>query len=196
MTRSSAPRRHLAVSTAVTGISIADDFPSALTLHSPTLEKELRRRMQRKLRRWRPAAKAADGRAVTATFEDAEQAEAAIEDIERMLDRFVGERLSPKMVEEILAITPVERSRWTKDGRLPRSGTGSFRKGRHIFQFYLHPAAEIAKLAADPTIISRWRGGRRTSTRSRCGCGRRAGGNQGVGREHVSGKQHAMNLPR
>jgi ABC-type Fe2+-enterobactin transport system substrate-binding protein len=117
MTLSSAPRRHLAVSTAVTGISIAYDFPSALTLHSPTREKELRRRMQRKLRRWRPAAKAADGRAVTATFEDAEQAEAAIEDIERMLDRFVGERLSPKMVEEILAITPVERSRWTKDGR-------------------------------------------------------------------------------
>jgi len=157
MLRSSAARPHLAVSTTSSGISIAYDFASWTTLHSQTREQELRRRLQRKLRSWRPATKSITGKIVAAAFDDSEQARAAIEDIERMLDDFVKERLSPKMVEEILGITSVERLRWTKDGRLPKSGTGSFRKGRHVFQFYLHPPAEIAKLAADPTIISRWR---------------------------------------
>src|ERR1700733_11241456 len=32
--------------------------------------------------------------------------------------------------KEILGITPSERRRWTKDGRLPQSGSGSFGRGR------------------------------------------------------------------
>jgi hypothetical protein len=157
MLRSSAARPHLSVARTSSGTTIAYDFASWITLHSPTREQELRRRFQRKLRGWRPVTKSVKGKIVTATFDEPKQAQAAIQDIERMLDGFVKERLSPKMVEEILGITSVERLRWTKDGRLPKSGTGSFRKGRHVFQFYLHPPAEIAKLAADPAIISRWR---------------------------------------
>jgi hypothetical protein len=157
MLRSSAARPRLAVSTTSSGISIAYDFASWITLYSLTREQELRRRLQRKLRSWRPVTKSMSGKVVTASFDDPEEAQAAIEDIERMLDDFAKERLSPKMVEEILGITSVERLRWTKDGRLPKSGTGSFRKGRHVFQFYLHPPDEIAKLAADPSVVSRWR---------------------------------------
>jgi hypothetical protein len=157
MLRSSAARPHVAVSTTSSGTAIAYDFASWTTLHSRTREQELRRRLQRKLRSWRPVTKSTNGKIVTATFDDPAQAQAAIKDIERMLDDFGKERLSPKMVEEILGITSVERLRWTKDGRLPKSGTGSFRKGRHVFQFYLHPPAEIAELAAHPAVISRWR---------------------------------------
>jgi hypothetical protein len=149
--------QHLAVSMTSSGISIVYDFPTSITLRSPTREKELRRRLRTRLRRWRPAAKSTDGAIVTAAFEDPQHAKAAIDDIERMLDAFAQERLTPQMVEEILGITSAERVRWNKDGRLPKSGTGSFRKGRQVFVFYLHPPAEIAKLAADPTIISRWR---------------------------------------
>jgi hypothetical protein len=61
------------------------------------------------------------------------------------------------MVEEALGITSVERKRWTKDGRLTKSGTDSFRKGRVIFQIYLHPPKEIALLMANPSIIAGWR---------------------------------------
>jgi hypothetical protein len=149
--------RHLSVSTTPTGIGVAYDFPGSITLHSQSREKELRRRIKRKLRFWRPVTKSTDRRTVTAEFKDARQAKAAIEDIDRMLDLFAGEKLTPKMVEEILGITSAERVRWNKDGRLPKSGTGSFRKGRRVFQFYLHPAADIARLAAEPTIIAQWR---------------------------------------
>jgi len=74
-----------------------------------------------------------------------------------MLDTVAKERLSPQMVEEILGITSAERNGWNKDGRLPKSGTGSFKKGRQQIYFYLHPVTEIAKLAANPKIIAEWR---------------------------------------
>ncbi len=50
-----------------------------------------------------------------------------------------------------------ERSRWNKDGRLPKSGTLQFRVGRQQVQQFTHPMAEIAKLAAAPDIIAQWR---------------------------------------
>jgi hypothetical protein len=81
----------------------------------------------------------------------------AITDTDRMLDSFGNDRLIPKIVEDVLGISAKERRRWTKDGRLPKSGTGQFKKGRQVFQFYLHPAEEIAKLAANPKIIADWR---------------------------------------
>ena len=77
--------------------------------------------------------------------------------IETSLASFARERLTPKVVEEVLGITSRERIRWTKDGRLPKSGTGSFKKGSHVFQYSLHPADKIAYLAEDPSIVASWR---------------------------------------
>jgi hypothetical protein len=74
-----------------------------------------------------------------------------------MLDAFRKERLIPKVVEEALGISSCERRRWTKDSRLPKSGTGHFKKGKTVFQFYLHSPKEIAQLAATPEIIAEWR---------------------------------------
>lgn len=81
----------------------------------------------------------------------------ARDDVDQMLEAFQNERLEPKAVEEILGITAQERRRWSKDGRLPKSGTGQFKKGQHVFQYFLHPADGIAKIARDPQIIARWR---------------------------------------
>lgn len=77
--------------------------------------------------------------------------------IANCVNSFKRERLYPKAVEQILGISALERIRWTKDGRLPRSGTGSFVKGRQKIAFSMHPAGAIATLAADPDIIRRWR---------------------------------------
>ena len=100
-----------------------------------------------------------DRETIAAWFEhdEIQKMQSAIADIDRMLDAFAEERLTPKMVEEILRITTLERLRWNKDCRLPKSGTGSFRKGRQLFQFYLHPVSGIAKLAAHPETIEAWR---------------------------------------
>jgi hypothetical protein len=61
------------------------------------------------------------------------------------------------MVEEILGIGGAERRRWTKDGRLPKSGMGPFKQGRQSIAFYYHPPQKIAELAANPNVIAEWR---------------------------------------
>lgn len=80
-----------------------------------------------------------------------------LSEIDAALDAFRKQRLHPRVVEEILGITSRERRRWTKDGRLPQSGTGSFGRGRQSIHFALHPAAKIAALARQPETIEAWR---------------------------------------
>lgn len=74
-----------------------------------------------------------------------------------VLDAFGQEQLYPRVVEEILGITSRERRRWTKDGRLHKSGAGSFYRGRQPIHFSLHPALQIAALSKSPEIIESWR---------------------------------------
>lgn len=64
------------------------------------------------------------------------------------------ERWSPHNIEDAGGTITAY---WKRDDFLPKSGTGQFKKGRQVFQFYLHPAEEIAKLAANPKIIAEWR---------------------------------------
>jgi hypothetical protein len=77
--------------------------------------------------------------------------------IDLMLDRYASEPLTHRMVEEILGITSAERGRWTKDGRLPKSGMASFGRGPQSFYLYTHPPKQIRQLANRPDIIARWR---------------------------------------
>jgi len=80
-----------------------------------------------------------------------------IAEIDIVLDGFARGRVTPRMVEQVLGITTRERLRWSKDGRLPKSGAGSFKRGPRLIYFPLHPAHKIAALAADPSIIAGWR---------------------------------------
>jgi hypothetical protein len=86
-----------------------------------------------------------------------ESARHSASDVNRLLSTLACERLTPKAVEEALGITTKERVRWTKDGRLPKSGTGTFKKGSHVFQYSLHPADKIAELAKNPSVVASWR---------------------------------------
>ena len=74
-----------------------------------------------------------------------------------MLDRDVNERLTPRMVEEILGITSAERRRWTKDRRLPTSGMASYRWGPQSFYLCLHPPKKIGQIANNPGLVAQWR---------------------------------------
>jgi hypothetical protein len=152
--------RHMQISVGEEGVTVRYDPPWTMTLGSKTRTKDLRARLRIRFRLWDPAARFNDGRTYQARFSltEIERARSAIRDIDHVLDAFSTERLTPKIVEEILGITAGERIRWNKEGRLPRSGTGTFKKGRQVFQFSLHPVNEIAKLAADPSIIENWRG--------------------------------------
>src|SRR5262249_40695745 len=111
------------------------------------------------LRRWTPVSKTDNGASVIARFDfsDVERVKRAITDLDRTLDNLMDDKLPPHMVEEILGISSAERNRWIKDGRLPKSGMGSFKKGSQQIFFYMHRFREIALLVAHPEIIAKWR---------------------------------------
>jgi hypothetical protein len=140
-------------------ILISYELTWPMTLGSQLREKDLRRRFKARLQRWTPQKIIDVGAIITAYWAtvDIERAKAAIIHIDHMLDAFRKERLIPKVVEEVLGISASERRRWVKDGRLPKSGTGQFKKGKTAFQFYLHRPDEIAKLAANPKTVAEWR---------------------------------------
>src|SRR5262249_15381651 len=106
-----------------------------------------------------PLKQSNDGATVSARFSerDLDRVEQIVDDLKRKLDVIAKERLTPRMVEEILGITSKERSRWTKDGRLPKSGTSSFKRGRQKIQLSTHPPDKIAALAIHPEVIEAWR---------------------------------------
>jgi hypothetical protein len=76
--------------------------------------------------------------------------------IDRAIEEIASRPFTPRMVVEILGITSRERIRWTKNGRLQRSGSATFKGGRTV-TFCTYAAGEIARLAANPTIIEGWR---------------------------------------
>ncbi len=80
----------------------------------------------------------------------------AMRRIDRAIEDIASRPFTPRMVVEILGITPRERIRWTKSGRLPRSGSGTLKAARTV-TFCIYAAGEIAKLAANPSVIEAWR---------------------------------------
>lgn len=98
----------------------------------------------------------------TAQWADADRLETSRHDaairrkLAAFLTRVAGRPLTGRLVVEALAITNQERIRWTKDGRLPTSGTARIRRGQ-VISIPTYEVAEIAGLAADPRRIEEWR---------------------------------------
>ena len=150
--------RYLVLEHRSDGVSLRFEPTTELTLGSGRRAAEARRRVAGLLRRCRFKT-SSRGEAICATVEPKAVGQLAdvLAAIDAALDAFRQELLHPRIVEEILGITPHERRRWTKDGRLPHSGSGSFRPGRQSIRFALHPAAEIVALAGRPETIDAWR---------------------------------------
>jgi hypothetical protein len=87
---------------------------------------------------------------------DLETACGVILKLDKRLDAIATRTLVPRLVEELLGISTRERLRWSKDGRLPRSGSVTFRK-RHPITIATHPTDKMLELAANPSIIAEWR---------------------------------------
>jgi hypothetical protein len=151
--------RHLWIERDTKTILISYKLSQAMTFGSKIREKDLRRRIKARLERWSPQKIMDAGEVVSAYWQtaDIERVKSAISHVDQMLDAFRKERVIPKIVEEVLGISARERRRWIKDGRLATSGTGQFKKGKTVFQFYLHRADDIARLVAHPEIIAEWR---------------------------------------
>ena len=150
--------RYLAIGYSPTGISLTFEPSLELTLGSLRRADEARCRVAGLLRQ-RRFKTSTQGEAVCTTVPSRMTADLSglLSAIDTALDAFREERLYPRVLEEILGITARERRRWTKDGRLPKSGLGSFRRGQNTIYFALHPARKIAALAAKPETIEAWR---------------------------------------
>jgi hypothetical protein len=100
----------------------------------------------------------ADG-ILTAQFKSkpAPELRAILKAIDSAIDAYGRDRLAGRHVEAILRIAPRERRKWTKNGRLPRSGSVSFTRGNKKIYLPVYRADKIALLAADPSAIDAWR---------------------------------------
>lgn len=87
---------------------------------------------------------------------DLETVSALASRIDAKLDRLRNEKITIKMVEEILRLTPLERQRWTKDGRLPAAGNAFIERGQKI-RLWTYSPDVIARLWSNPEIIEDWR---------------------------------------
>ncbi|MDO8878871.1 MAG: hypothetical protein Q8M24_05130 [Pseudolabrys sp.] len=151
--------RNLVITRDAETVSLHYEIPWSMTLGSKSHEKDLRRRFKARLQRWLPVNIHDAGNVISATWiaKDLENVRSAVQYLDHMLEGFRKERLIPKIVEEALGISSVERKRWIKDGRLSTSGAGHFLKGKTRFQFSMHAPDDIARIAANPEIISAWR---------------------------------------
>jgi hypothetical protein len=130
-----------------------------LTLGSPRRERKALGMLKRLLRKASTASLLCSGRTITASLHggSGKDLRDLLLRIDAAIDSFRAEKLHPKEVEEVLGITALERIRWTKDGRIPQSGTGSFGVGQRSIRFPLHPGDGIAALAGRAGIVEEWR---------------------------------------
>jgi hypothetical protein len=149
--------RYLSVVATRDAIILTFEPDFALTLGLATRAREARRRVKACLRAFGIHANGAGGVTACMAGIDTGHARRVVAEVDKVLDGFARGGLTPRMVEQVLGITARERLRWTKDGRLPQSGSGSFRRGPNVIHFPLHPAHKIASLAVDPSIVAAWR---------------------------------------
>lgn len=142
--------RHLDVAIEEGVVTISYKPPPDLTLGSAVRSRDLRNCVALKLK---------SGEQITARFDldETRNLVIVIAKIDLMLDRYAGEPLSHRMVEEILGITSAERARWTRTVGCRNPGWRRTVEDQNRFYLYTHPPKQIRQLANRPDIIARWR---------------------------------------
>jgi hypothetical protein len=78
--------------------------------------------------------------------------------LRRRIDEIATRAIARRHVERVLRITQSECTRWTKDGRLPRSGNLIINRGKHQrVQVSMYSPEAVADLASRPEVINLWR---------------------------------------
>jgi len=127
------------------------DVPLGLRTHAGERDRQLRRAMERSggtvVRR---------GRECHFFLADEEPCRELVAQLQAILIEVSRKPIGQKVVERVLGITSVERSRWGKDGRLPTSGSVQIRRGSTITLPTYSPIV-IEQLASCPALIAEWR---------------------------------------
>lgn len=134
----------------------------AVTFGSANRVNEILRDIKRLLKRRGWMSITSDG-AIAARIPDVAKLLAEfLRDADKAIDKIAARQLHPREVEALLSITARERIRWTKDGRLPTSGRGSFRRGQMI-EFSTYSPKAMMELADSPGKVASWRASDRMS---------------------------------
>ena len=132
-------------------VRLDDAMPLGLRIHGGDRDGALRRLFDRShgqlLVRGRLCSFALTQSALARSFADK---------LRRDLHQIAIRPLSQKQVERHLGISSAERLRWTKDGRLPKSGIAQIKKGARI-TLTTYAVAAIEEIGARPELIARWR---------------------------------------
>ena len=79
--------------------------------------------------------------------------------VEKMAEQLLAIATRPLTPRELLAALPIsnkERLRWTKDGRLPRSGAVTIRRG-HLIAVPTYRVADVEQIRANLSVVEAWR---------------------------------------
>jgi hypothetical protein len=101
--------------------------------------------------RWDPQLKE-----LTCAAAPSPEVESRLDSLAEALARIAWRPLTPRLVAAALGISAQERVRWTKDGRLPRSGQAFARRGA-LLSVPTYAVALIEDLAAHPEKVAAWR---------------------------------------
>ena len=132
-------------------VNVADALPLGLKVHAGERDATLKRLMKQS-----GAAIVRTARQCSFSPAMANHAEKLRDAILRKLAAIAQKPLSPRKVEKILSISPAERLRWSKNGRLRQSGTAQILRGSKI-RLCTYPPQEIERLSVNPEIIAAWR---------------------------------------
>ncbi len=84
------------------------------------------------------------------------QSRALLDGLATKLATLAKKPLTPKELMSAIPMTNAERIRWTKDGRLPRSGSAMIKRGQQI-PVSSYSVNGIEKLLLTPDIVAEWR---------------------------------------
>jgi hypothetical protein len=84
------------------------------------------------------------------------QSRALLDSLATKLTTLATKPLTPKELMSVMPMTNAERMRWTKDGRLPKSGAAMIKRGQQI-PVSSYSVNGIEKLLLTPDIMSKWR---------------------------------------
>ena len=80
-----------------------------------------------------------------------------VDELRDRLRRIASKPLSLKQIEKLLSLTPAERNRWSKDGRLQISGTSKIRRGDNLISLATYNVDAVERLLENPAIVEAWR---------------------------------------
>lgn len=138
-------------------IHVAAAMPRLLGLQ--IYAREVEKLISRTLRRAAAAGASPSGnRSVIFAINNTAVAYSFADMLRRRIDEIATRAIARKHVERVLRITQGECTRWTKDGRLPKSGNLIINRGKHQrVQVSMYSPEAVADLASRPEVINFWR---------------------------------------